>query len=81
MTGGTSPYINIDWDGENPSILSAGSYTVEVTDDNGCKSSASYTIFQPDAYSISLDVLNEYCEGQNGNILVLSLIHIYAADE
>ncbi|MAD50737.1 MAG: hypothetical protein CMC95_05515 [Flavobacteriales bacterium] len=70
VTGGTSPYINIDWDGENPSILSAGSYTVEVTDDNGCKSSASYTIFQPDAYSISLDVLNEYCEGQNGNILV-----------
>ena len=70
ITGGTSPYINIDWDGENPSILSAGNYTVEVTDNNGCKSSSSYTIFEPTAYSVSLDVVNEYCEGQNGSILV-----------
>jgi gliding motility-associated-like protein len=70
VIGGTSPYINVDWDGENPSILSAGSYTVEVTDDNGCKSSASYTIFEPEAYSVTLDVINEYCEGQNGSILV-----------
>ncbi|MFL2569558.1 MAG: gliding motility-associated C-terminal domain-containing protein [Flavobacteriales bacterium] len=70
ITGGTSPYINIDWDGENPNILSAGNYTVEVTDNNGCKSSSSYTIFEPYAYSVSLDVVNEYCEGQNGSILV-----------
>ena len=70
ITGGTSPYINIDWDGENPSILSAGNYTVEVTDNNGCKSSSSYTIFEPTSYSVSLDVVNEYCEGQNGSILV-----------
>jgi gliding motility-associated-like protein len=70
ISGGTSPYINIDWDGENPSILSTGNYTVEVTDNNGCKSSSSYTIFEPTAYSVSLDVVNEYCEGQNGSILV-----------
>ena len=70
ITGGTSPYINIDWGGENPNILSAGNYTVEVTDNNGCKSSSSYTIFEPDAYSVSLDVVNEYCEGQNGSIVV-----------
>ncbi len=70
IAGGTSPYINIDWDGENPSILSAGNYTVEVTDNNGCKSSSLYTIFEPTAYSVSLDVVNEYCEGQNGSILV-----------
>ena len=70
ITGGTSPYINIDWGGENPSILSAGNYTVEVTDNNGCISSSSYTIFEPTAYSVSLDVVNEYCEGQNGSIVV-----------
>ncbi len=70
ISGGTSPYINIDWGGENPNILSAGNYTVEVTDNNGCKSSSSYIIFEPDAYSVSLDVVNEYCEGQNGSILV-----------
>ena len=51
-------------------IYAAGSYTVEVTDNNGCNSSSSYNIFEPDAYSVSLDVINEYCEGQNGNILV-----------
>ena len=70
ISGGTSPYINIDWGGENPNILSAGNYTVEVTDNNGCKSSSSYIIFEPDAYSVSLDVVNEYCEGQNGSIIV-----------
>ncbi|MBH83756.1 MAG: hypothetical protein CMP70_03675 [Flavobacteriales bacterium] len=70
ITGGTSPYINIDWDGENPNVLSAGNYSVEVTDNNGCKSSASYTIFEPTDYSVSLDVINEYCEGQNANIIV-----------
>ncbi len=70
ITGGTSPYINIDWDGENPNVLSAGNYSVEVTDNNGCKSSASYTIFEPTDYSVSLDVVNEYCEGQNASIIV-----------
>jgi len=71
IVGGTPPYINIDWGGENPSILSASNnYTVEVTDDNGCKTSVAYSIFEPDAYSVNLDVVNEYCEGQNGNILV-----------
>ena len=31
ITGGTAPYINTDWDGNNPNLLAAGSYTVEVT--------------------------------------------------
>ena len=70
ITGGTSPYINIDWDGENPDVLVAGNYNVEVTDANGCKSSSSYTIFEPDAYSVTIDVVHEYCEGQNGSIVV-----------
>ena len=70
ITGGTTPYVNIDWDGENPSLLAAGNYTVIVTDDNGCTKSSSFTIYEPDAYSVSLDVINEYCEGQNGSILV-----------
>ncbi len=70
ISGGTPPYVNIDWDGENPSILAAGNYTVEVTDDNGCTKTSSFTIYEPDAYSVSLDVINEYCEGQNGSILV-----------
>ena len=36
ITGGTPPYVNIDWGGENPNLLVAGEYSVEVTDNNGC---------------------------------------------
>ena len=43
---------------------------MEVTDDNGCKSASSYIIFEPDAFSVSFDILDEYCEGQNGSIKV-----------
>lgn len=70
IVGGTAPYVNIDWGGENPSLLAAGNYTVVVTDDNGCSKSSSFTIYEPEAYSVSLDVINEYCAGQNGSILV-----------
>ena len=70
ITGGTPPYVNIDWGGENPNLLVAGEYSVEVTDNNGCKSLSSYTIFEPDAFSVSFDILDEYCEGQNGSIKV-----------
>mgnify|MGYP001162031192 CR=1 FL=1 len=70
IVGGTQPYVNVDWGGENPSILAAGDYTVVVTDNNGCTKSSTFEIFQPDAYSVSIDVVNEYCEGQNGSVLV-----------
>ena len=49
ITGGTPPYVNVDWGGYNPNLLNAGEYNVEVTDDNGCKSASSYIIFEPDA--------------------------------
>ncbi len=70
IVGGTPPYVNVDWGGYNPNFLNAGEYNVEVTDDNGCKSASSYIIFEPDAYSVSFDILNEYCEGQNGSVKV-----------
>ena len=69
VTGGTPPYLNIDWGGENPNTLSAGNYTVSVTDANECISSSNFNIYEPIEYSISIDVLNEYCEGQNGSII------------
>ena len=36
ITGGTPPYVNVDWGEYNPNLLTAGEYNVEVTDDNGC---------------------------------------------
>ena len=69
VTGGTPPYINIDWGGENPNTLLAGNYTASVTDANGCISSYDFNIYEPVEYSVSIDVLNEYCEGHNGSVI------------
>ncbi|MBN4061750.1 gliding motility-associated C-terminal domain-containing protein [Bacteroidales bacterium AH-315-I05] len=55
-SGGTSPYT-YNWNnGDNNSTadsLSSGAYIVTVTDDNGCTDTASITVSQPTAYSIS----------------------------
>lgn len=54
--GGTPPY-NYDWSGVNgfnstgSSIdsLFQGDYTVQVTDDNGCLTSSTFTVYEPDS--------------------------------
>ena len=47
MRGGTAPY-DIDWQGETPEGLSAGSYEVVVTDDNACASTLTFDIQEPE---------------------------------
>ncbi len=73
ITGGTAP-ISYSWSNgsvENSITTGVGTYTLTVTDANGCSTSASYTINQPDeilADYISNDVT---CYGdRNGDILV-----------
>ncbi|MCA1800701.1 MAG: PKD domain-containing protein, partial [Actinobacteria bacterium] len=60
VTGGTAPY-SYAWTGpaaytstdEDPSMLTAGTYNVTVTDDNGCIAAAVITLTQPDLLELN----------------------------
>src|ERR1019366_5630898 len=72
VSGGITPYTYL-WNNSattsNLSGLSAGTYSVTVTDSNGCSATGSYTITQPSAISISGTVTNASCYGNsNGSI-------------
>ena len=72
VTGGTGPYTYL-WSpsgGTNSSAsnLSAGTYTVLVTDANGCTSTQTVTITQPTVLSATTMSTNVSCNaGNNGN--------------
>ena len=55
VTGGTAPYSE-DWLGEDPMQLSQGSYTVNITDANGCVASSEVVISQPTNLSASISL-------------------------
>lgn len=69
--GGTPP-LQYSWNtvpptlGTNLTNLGEGSYTVTVTDDNGCQASETYTITAPDQIEIQLEsVQNVLCNGES----------------
>ncbi len=74
-TGGIAPYI-YNWSngssGTTISNLTAGSYTVTVTDDNSCTKTATYIVTQPAMINISLVNLDhESCSGaDDGSITI-----------
>ena len=74
--GGTIPYT-IDWapggqTGTVASGLCAGSYTVTVTDDNGCTASDVVDITEPDPYDITISQTGNDCFGDcNGTATVI----------
>lgn len=72
VSGGTSPYTYA-WGGgqttEDISSLNAGTYTVTVTDANGCIATTSATITEPTALNLSTTQVNVTCNGgSNGSI-------------
>ncbi|NVK05552.1 MAG: hypothetical protein HWD92_12060, partial [Flavobacteriia bacterium] len=75
-SGGTAPYSYLWSDGQtvaNATGLIAGSYSVTVTDANGCSDTASVTITQPSAAltSASTVIQNVSCfGGNNGSAFV-----------
>ncbi|MBL31338.1 MAG: hypothetical protein CMP62_01235, partial [Flavobacteriales bacterium] len=67
VTGGTSPYTDIytDINGSNvnPNLLSAGDYTVTITDNNNCVWIDEFTITEPDPVEVSIQANEtEICE-------------------
>ena len=73
VTGGVLPY-NYNWsDGftsEDRQNLSAGSYTLTVTDQNGCSASSSAVITQPTALQANANNGTIACSGGSAQILV-----------
>ncbi len=77
VAGGTAPYT-YNWSNgaetEDLSNIIAGTYTVTVTDKNGCQSTASITLSQPTVLSSSLTKTNVKCFIQNNGAVDLTVI-------
>ena len=69
VSGGSSPYTYLWSNTEttaNISALTAGTYSVTVTDNNACTANASYTITEPASALTVSGVMSEYNYGVNG---------------
>ncbi|MFN4233195.1 MAG: gliding motility-associated C-terminal domain-containing protein [Bacteroidia bacterium] len=74
-SGGTPPY-NYVWSPSGPNApsqpnLCAGTYTVTITDANGCSATQTFNISQPNAITLIPTITNNLCFGQsNGAISI-----------
>jgi gliding motility-associated-like protein len=72
VTGGTGNYT-YSWGPSGGSAaaatdLSSGDYTVTVEDEAGCIATENITIGEPDALSVTADIVNTTCSGDDGSI-------------
>ena len=76
IAGGTLPYTYIWSNGANTEDLNnipAGSYSVTITDANGCSTSANTSLNQPTAMTMTLTGTNIICNGQNNGSTSLTV--------
>ncbi|MFN5909993.1 MAG: gliding motility-associated C-terminal domain-containing protein [Bacteroidota bacterium] len=76
VSGGTSPYT-YSWSptggsGATASGLSAGTYSVAVTDNLGCVGSVSLTVGEPTAIAINETIIDANCGASDGSISVVA---------
>ena len=62
ISGGVPPY-NTDWFGVDTNNLSAGSYNYNVSDNNGCSTSGSVSINQPNPLTSISSYTDVSCNG------------------
>jgi gliding motility-associated-like protein len=76
ISGGANPY-SYTWsnNGNAPSInnLTAGTYSVTVTDANNCQSSFTYSVTEPNAIQTSHIAANNNCFGANSGVGTISV--------
>ncbi|WP_117613480.1 hypothetical protein [Chryseobacterium sp. Leaf180] len=67
-TGGTAPYT-FNWGSgittEDRTNLPAGTYTVTITDSNGCTATVNATVAQPSLLNATVSQTNVACNGGN----------------
>ncbi len=76
VSGGLAPY-SYNWSNgagtEDISNLTAGTYTVTVTDDNNCTEDFSVTLSQPTAINASLNAVNPVCQNDSRGSIDLTV--------
>jgi hypothetical protein len=76
VTGGTAPYTFLWSNGatsQNPTGLWTGTYSVVVTDGNGCTATGSYSVISPVAMSIYSSVGNATCNGASDGTIAVAV--------
>ncbi len=77
VTGGTSPY-DYDWNGaagneQDPNNLNAGTYTVVVTDANGCTANTTVTVTSPNSPAAAVVITDVNCNGESNGIMDITV--------
>ena len=76
VTGGVGPYTYLWSNGnttDSDSSLTAGTYTITVTDSIGCSSTISVQIVQPGTITCSFQITNVSCNGASTGLAALTV--------